>query len=413
MSSPFIENLQSKLASGLRDLVRNKVAWCDGEALYSVAADSEAESQSAEPFQGKPEVVILARSCYREHTESFPIKAKSELQKILQQRSSAADAVQLWFIGPYENNQRQVTGIQLKSSALPLLTQLISQARVVIPETRLLASAPSKTLNQQTLLEAKSPGQTVYYYQKAAALKGGVVNSQANARMALGVSSSATVKSWRWQDYRKHIPGLLKAYPAADWLTGYKKLSGSGRQIPYKEIAIAGIGTLCLYALLSTVYLSWMNSYRAGKIESASAEVSSFLDQRSETEREERLLESLTQAMQDRDSFYNTLDIISFLLNEDGQIINVRGDFVQVDFRASSNDATAFVQRLNVLPQVNELDFTSPVRRTRGMENFAIQVQLALGVQVAAEESALVPVVNDSGSTESEENGAEETDGED
>jgi hypothetical protein len=364
----IIKRMGKQTAERARRLALNAGVYFNGQEQFRL---------DASPCNvAKPWLLILAKRCYQEHIESFPIKSASELKQLLELQRPK-DPQTLYFIGPYTNNQRLVYKIFID----PIYAHLTSSARVLVPETVLLSKFAPRGLISITLHASQKSDaiQHLWYYngpqQHLSVLQGGVVQNEDGARVMLGVSNNTPTQRWGFSHYLNVLSENWWRLPLTYWLAARNRAQDK-EPLPWPKILAVGTVFVLLYALVSSSYLHFANEGRMHQLANMSNDITQRLGQRESVDRNLTKLSALKEAGKIEVQQLNAWNVIAFLqLNNIGaNQINANNEYLE--FSGEADSATDLVTQLNRLPGVGRIEFISPVRRGRSGEMFRLRLEL-------------------------------------
>lgn len=372
--------LSTQFAKMGQKLASRVVCYFNGQHLYKLTA----EPDGIHPKQVKPWLLVLARSCYQEQVNSYPIKSVRELKQLLELQRPSGLLIR-YFIGPYENNQRWVHEIAIDAA----YAATVEQARFVVPETLLLAKFAPIGFTTIALKPPQSNalptvGQQAPLYlwfhrgpqQSAAVLQGGLLTNDVAARVAMGVHSAEASDTWSFGDYLRRLSEHWWRLPASWWLASRNGAQGEKSSLPWAAMLSVSVAMVLVYACLSSGYLHFANQWRSKEILNLSSEVMQHLVAREQLEGDLDKLKMLAAV-----SAFNTeqlfaWNIVAFLKQKEITLNQVSGDLNTIEVGGEVESATELVAQLNELPGVIQVEFIAPVRRGHRGEMFRLRIQL-------------------------------------
>jgi hypothetical protein len=362
------KRMDKKVADGARRLALRSVVYFSGQEQVRL---------DASPCNvAKPLLLILAKSCYQEEIESFPIKSASELKQLLELQRPK-DALTRYFIGPYINNQRLVYKIFID----PNYAVQVSGARLLVPETVMLSEFAPLGFTSISLYATQTiiSAQHLWYYkgpkQGLSVLQGGLVQTEDAARVMLGVSSAAPTQQWRFSQYLNVISENWWRLPLGWWLAA-RNVQEHKEPLPWPKLLGAGIVISIFYGLVSSSYLHFANEWRAKQLVNMSNDVTQRLGERESFDGNLSKLSALKKAGEIEDQQLHAWNIIAFLNINDIDIDQISANNEYLEFSGEADSATDLVTQLNSLAGVARIEFISPVRRGRSGETFRLRIQL-------------------------------------
>lgn len=361
--------------SGQRFAYRT-ACYFNGQEKYNLTAEPVAEKINSAGQKAKPWLLILARACYQEQVKSYPIKSIRELKQLLElQRPSSA--LNRYFIGPYEHNQRLVHEVVIDAAHL----STVEQARFLLPETLLLAKfAPLGLTRIELGPQPTSP--KLWFHrgplQTAAVMQGGLLSNERAARVALGVHNAEPINTWSFAEYLTLLSEYWWQLPVQWWPTA----RNSGRSqngkvaLPWATMLSAAVVMLIVYGSMSSAYLHLTNQWRSNKMQQMSSHVMEQLISREQLETDAEKLHLLAAASALNPEQLLGWNLVAFLKSNSITINQVSGNLNTIELAGEADSVTDLVARLNKLPGISQIEFVAPVRRSRNGEVFRLRIEL-------------------------------------
>ena len=354
-------NVLKLIQQTLTKTLQNRWFYFDGHHWFN------AQGQQVEPQRGWVTVVV-ARQCYKTSERKWPIKSKSELLKVVRMQQPAS----LYQISDFQNGQRTVSGVKLS----PDVDAALASVRFVIPEHWLLSASQ----NDNSFLSIQnSKGR--WFSAKAAGrytqtIESHVVNSAEDAKAVMGVSSAITVEDVDFQNLLQRLLAYTSAQSFTSWSNSWRPLQLKKQTLPWKEIGITTAGVLVVYGVLSTAYLHYLDYSRAAQLEEFGQQVNQRLTERTEAQAALAKIKAINTLPMNTDTLYAQWDIVGFFYLNDVEITRLRTDYEVIEMSGRADSATEVASKLSELANVSGVEFTSPVRKSRGQESFEVRIAL-------------------------------------
>lgn len=361
--------LGRQLASSAKRFALRAMVYYDGYQQYRL----DASACKVE----RPVLLILAKACYQEKIESFPIKSANELKQLLELQRPTGGLTR-YFIGPFVNNQRLVYKIFID----PKHADLIERSKCIMPETMLLTqlAPPGLTCIYMNKQGVNGQAPTLWYLrgpqQRLSVLQGGIIQHEDAARAFLGVSKTSPRQQWGFPEYLTILSKEWWRLPLQWWLVGRTAAVQQAR-LPWSKLVGAAAVMSLLYAFVSFSYLHVVNASRVTQIQNISSDVTQRLALREGYERNLSKLAALREAGQIEQQQLHAWNIIAFLQINDISANQISANNEYLEFSAEAQSATGVVEQLNNLSGVERIEFISPVRRGRSGELFRLRIDLA------------------------------------
>lgn len=341
------------------------VRYFEGNEFYSLQSNDTKRVTK----EGEAKVTILSRQCYRVIKTSFPIKAKTELLKVIKPKYPGC----LYWVGPWHGNQRRVEVIKPAEQGVNLL----KSSRFVIPEHWLFSAKQ----NERVVYQLTTPGGTWFSYKREGEsetlVQGGIVQSAQVAKANLGVSDNEDVIKLAVTEYFDALISALTSISPSIWgASRWQVSNGKKKDIPIKVLGATVAIVVVGYLAFSSLYLSGMKGYRSAQLTEYGDEISQKLEQRQSTQSSIKKIRTLSSKPMEHTRLLNVWDIVGFLYLNDVTINQLSSDFSRMEVRGVVESATDLVEKLSDKPTVSSVSFSSPVRSSRNGEVFNIEIQL-------------------------------------
>lgn len=341
--------------------------------VWRVRADGvwqrgNSSAQHAEPKRRVP-FVVLARELYSEQWQSFAIRSKRELQKVLRLRDH--DNSVMHFIGDEHEGRRSVLTVTLSQAALVYA----QKAYIVLPETLVLNAALDDGVY---FVQAAKQNYYLHRNQRQwqSVPTSPLIKDEATAKLALGVSASRNVATLKQNDVQSMLPeGVLKL-GLSYWQQGWRKVE-SDKPFAWQQALTLSAGVIVLYGLISTAYLSvdrWWTEQQLAEIEPA---VSDVLADQNAVNQARATIEELQRFQTNWRAVNNFWQVYRVTEEQNVELRFLRGDFRELTLSGLAENALPFMQDLNASGAVATSDFASPVRANGGQQSFIIEMTLA------------------------------------
>lgn len=355
---------KQRLKSGLAQLVwrvNERLQWFKGSATE---AQAEPKRRCAS--------VVLARGLYQESWQTFNIRSYKALRKILKQK---AQPRQLFYIGPWQDSQRQVLIITLTEKAQPLL----AKAWLIFPESLVLSAALNVGFYEITsaeqsyfLLKTEQRWQTL--------LRSKLVNDAHKAKLALGCSEQTPTQ----QLSDAQVTGLcargVAQLGSLYWQQALQQPQSSNQsQLPWQQLGVSLALVGALYLVLSSGYLLVKQAWLEQRLAEVTPQVSELLTAQGQLQQATSNLEVLQASFVDSHRINDFWRMVAALPEDQVALAYITLNDDKLVIGGTATDALQLLKDLHALPQVAKAEFASPVRDNRGVQQFRIDVVLHAG----------------------------------
>jgi hypothetical protein len=316
------------------------------------------------PDDFEPEVIIVAPTNYQERQDNLPLDDTDEVKKLIEHR--------------YADNELAI--MQYQSSGKTYLNvwqfdQEIPDSLIRIPESFLLA----KSVPENTVLEISSQEDECYYLAQFKGLiysakQQGMINSVERFSFSTGLTIESSQDLGQQQQINE-VMNALSSLTVKEWLLFTKAFdlnAFTGRLITYVTPAIL---VVAVYLLLSSAYLVIYENYLESDYQAKASQVGELLDIQNTTAADQQRLSQLVQVANQIPSTAGIWKVVTTLIDQ----AIIKG----VNFRDGSFDiigeaqaATEILRLITEHPDVSSAEFTTPIRKVRGLEVFNIKLQL-------------------------------------
>ncbi|RUO74559.1 hypothetical protein CWI80_04250 [Pseudidiomarina sediminum] len=353
-----------RLKSGLAQLVwrvNERLEWFKGSAEQPETAPKR-----------RCACVVLARGLYQENWQSFNIRSYKALRKILKQK---AQPRQLFYIGPWQDSQRQVLTITLSEQAQPLLLK----AWLVFPESLVVSAAVSPGL-----YEVNSSQQSYFLFKTEqrwqTLLRSKLVNDATKAKLALGCSEQTAAQPLSQGQVSALCARGVAQVGSLYWQQALQQpQSGQQRQLPWQQLGVSLAVVAALYLALSSGYLLLKQTWVTQRLAEVTPQVSELLTAQNQFQQATSSLDELQRSFVDDERINNFWRMVAALPDDSVSLTYMTLTDSKLVIGGTAIDALQLLKDLHALPQVEKAEFASPVRDNRGVQQFRIDVVLKAG----------------------------------
>lgn len=358
MKFQALSSTRCRLAQRLLDAFRRRVVW-----FTDVRRDLSGLPSVSAAF-----VAILGREHYGERRKAYPLRSRLDLHRVLalELRNSTPT---LAIIGPWVNDQREVTFFELRPGAL----EGAGRAIWLVPESLLIAGS----LSPRRVAEVQRDG--LRYFLAASGVSqvaGGTLQRADLFAVATGMDPDQPPVGMDRSSLEPRLLPALRKLPASAWL----RLFNPGFR-PALGIAWRPLGTLAgagffIYMLFASGYLSVTESLRMRELETLGPEVADLLDADREIERLAGQQHALARLRGEREATYVLWRIASPAWQRQAVLSAIELADAKVTLRGSAPVATSVLEAIAADPQVNDARFAAPVRQVGDGQQFTITFSL-------------------------------------
>ena len=335
--------------------------------------------------------LVLAREHYFETSKDYPIANKKDLVQALRFEDNVApfQGVTFHHIARINEQSHKVTFWVVNPKALALLP---SQPWFIFPESYLLAKTFA---NQQCIGEIKRVTTPLYLAKVGETIKSGVQSMYTPDIESFAVSTGVAFESNFAEDIEVNADTLREVSFAELLCQGVKATSlvkikdffvAPQKQIKqsYSLPKIAAIcGTvLVVYLLVSSAWLVF-KEYRVELALNEQAEqVNQALDLQKQYQQQLAWQEQLSVPYQDLEPYWNAWQVFIEIIASEAEVksLQLKNGEITVRGKAKKNaKATDVLVKLNEIPYIVSPRFIAPIRKHKGLEEFAISFSFLKG----------------------------------
>jgi hypothetical protein len=382
-----MHSIQIKLKAYASRLFFKQVVYVDNDDFYNVNFKTDNTDLGKTPFWQKTtsatgKIAILARNCYREQLQWYPITKRSDIAKLLQIQLVGAGCPVLYVIGAAVNGKTPVTYYYLDK--LPIAFT----AWLYIPETLLLAAnlnygeilSYSNLDNSRTMFVAKAIGGVVSAY------KGGVIQSSLQFALSQGMNLLPQLSADDAGD-DNILTGQQLGIALLTQITSFYKLPLLGlinrKAINYESTVKSFISwgipsalVFSLYLVIVTQLASLLVESNKSELVQAKVQANSILGQRqSILEMNERLL-LLNKYSPSDDRLLQLWEVLSPLYQNGVVFQKVQKTAGKIILQVEATSASKVLGLLISQPGVSNAQFDSAVRRQGNIDEATISFTL-------------------------------------
>ncbi|WP_411359071.1 hypothetical protein [Pseudidiomarina salilacus] len=316
--------------------------------------------------------LVVARGLYSESWQTFNIRSQRALQKVLKQKYGNRPNT-LFFIGPWQQNQRRVLLIELN----PAAQVLQDKAYTLLPESMVLSAALPNGLYEI------ADGEQVYYLHKQeqqwqTLLRSQLVNSLDKARLALGCSATQAATQLSYQQVGALTPRGVSKLGLATWQQGYQQQEGqAGKGLPWQQIGITLGAIGGIYLLVSSAYLYAQAAMIESKLEQITPEVAALLDQQQQLQRSQQAINELSGQRVNDQRINAFWQVFIAAQADDNNFTYLQANDSKLVMGGTIPEALPLLSKLYDLPSVKTAEFGSPLRNSRLGQQYRIEMELA------------------------------------
>jgi hypothetical protein len=319
-------------------------------------------------------ILVVARKHYKEFAKFYPVTNLREIKQVLAEEYSGVDGV-YHLIGDEVDNQRQVCSFVIEPQVFALFPSTIA----FVPETLLIWKMYQ---SEDNIIEIQHDSPYFMY------CKGSIPISQLKQQLCPnsygfilnnGLPDSLSAKQISATEHIRLLMQSLAKTIVSNWQLVFIRVPRvKSLELDLKRLSVA-LGILGVsYMLFSSVYLSWMLTYREQQLVDLGSDVEQLLQMQEEMDYIQNSSISLTQAKAEHlHSAHLWLVVLELQQHyPDLQITGLSSLSNSHTLRGTAKRATDIFTHLQKSEWVKEVRFDAPVRRERELELFVIEVEL-------------------------------------
>jgi hypothetical protein len=349
-------------AEKLRRAIWDRVVWyTDQRRLLRDSASSERWALLA----------VIGREWYQERTKFYNIRNKPDLQKVLRLEAGGNPRLQ-FVIGALEGDGYRVTFYELhRGCDLDSL-----KALCWIPESWLL----SRRLSDREIVTVERQG--LRYFQSgdgSSQLAGGVVTSSSVFALARGLPEANLDRSLGFADLQSELLAAASCLSWRDALVFRAPTLPAEVWLLARPAAIVFSVTLIGYLAFAAAWLEGMYWWRSKQLERYGSDVAALVDLQREIGVLSHQQAKAAEVFSNRPYSIEIWQLVAEVWKRNGVLKSVSFENGRVSFIGMAPVATEVLQGLSEHSLVQSAQFTSPVRESRGAQDFSIAIELKGG----------------------------------
>lgn len=331
--------------------------------------------------------LILAREHYFETSKEYPIANKKDLTQALRFEESIApfDGLTLTFIQRLDEQTHKVTFWVVNPQ---ILLTLDTQPWLILPESYLLAKSLTKNQNIIAIARMTVP---IYIAKIGQNITSGVQSVNTPDLETFAIASGSTLEQNNNNEIQsEHLEtkghngnGFSTLLHQCIQSTNIVELKNFIRKpnaiewqsYPWKKAGVLIVSVLSLYLVLTSTWLAF-NEYRiAHQLNEQSKRVNEALAVQKQYRLQEEWSQVLSQPFNDLKPYWNTWHVVLNIVEMGAEIKSVHYKQGEITIQGKAKKgakATDILVKLNALNVIESPRFTSPVRNSRGQEEFTI-----------------------------------------
>lgn len=364
-------NTLSRLKTSSKERLASLVWRLDATGEWHSLANRN--SAKAQPSSEKKTylVALLARNSYQESWASYTIRSARALAKVLDLKRKSNE---FYYMGPWQNGKRLVLTIQLD----PRLAPELQKAKLVFPETLILGETSS-----QGFYQIESSGLEYFLHKKSdgswqTILSSKLINSSEKAKLALGCSAEVKEHKWDETQLRERLAEAIFKLAPSYWAQGWQSQQRlSNQSFPWKKLIVGVAGIGAVYLLCMSLYLYGYSMMSERRLAQITPQVSDVLTQQDKLQRTRQQLTQLAANLMDGELLnqYWVVVATAHQLKASVDYSNYNGETLSIGGQA--DDALEVLRKLHELPEVASAEFGTPLRNSRGRQQFRIEITLS------------------------------------
>ncbi len=321
---------------------------------------------------------ILSRQLYREFNKSYPIADLADLKQVL---SHSYGQNTLHQIGPTQQGGREVVSYQIAAD-------FFADKRFPacwVPISWLLSKTQSDT-GFTAEIKGEYPWYLAAFSQHSySQLRNALTDNLSVFRLTQGVPDDLPhLELEHHQSQLLAIQTLGSIKPAA-LLTFISYDSQRMFSIPWRPYAVSLAVVATLYMATASLALQWQSSQRTAAMEAMGDELNALLAKQDQLAKLQSDIQALSQAQQHKMPLAPAWLLLN-QLNEFGAVvldINQRKRVLTI--RGQAQRATDILTQLRQHSLVQSADFSAPVIKVQGKDEFSMRVELRAGTADATQ----------------------------
>lgn len=331
-------------------------------------ADERRDLQGAST-QAPALVAVVGREHYTERRKRYPIDARRDLERVLEQEVAGQSDV-LTTIGPSREGGRDVAFFELKPGTL----ERVGRTLFIVPETLLLAN----TLRAGQIAEVERAG--FRYFIASSGVSQPAAGAVATPQLfgtAIGQYELGEVAAIDGPELlRRLVPGLRRV-PLASW-SGLRKPGTQRRlEIDWRKVGTWSALAVVAYLALASGYLKLTTQSREAELGTLGPEVNALLDAQNKVERVGTELNAIDTLLRERRDTYRLWAVVGAAWSRGAEINRLVLKDAQLTIYGTAPVATDVLSAVAAAPGVANARFSSPVRSIDvRKEEFALTLNL-------------------------------------
>lgn len=315
---------------------------------------------------------ILSRALYSEFHRFYPIADLRDLQQVL---AHSFDSQTFHQLGPSMQGGRQVISYQVAAD-------FFTKNRFLafwIPISFILSKGYSES-GFTAEIQSENPWYLASFSQHSySQIRNAVTNNLAVFRLTQGVPDGLPHYELNNQQcHQKSIQHLGKIKPQ-DWLTFSCFNSNQMAALPWRPYAMVLGVTAVLYMATASLVLEWQGSARVAAIEALGKDLNALLSKQEQLARLQADVQSLTLLQEQKIALSPTWLLVNQLNEMDVTILDLSQRKLVLNIRGQTLRATDVLTQLRQHPLIESADFSAPVIKNQGKDEFTMRVELKAG----------------------------------
>ena len=314
---------------------------------------------------------IVAKSHYGETWQSFSSIKKSELNKLINLKKKASGQQQAIF-QILEN--KAIDGYGVKTITFDVdVIKVLGGSKILIPETELLHTQTNQVIEVNTprgLLFSSMVGNKVN-----SAYAQGIIANLNTYKLSAGLPNDALVKKINQDNFPTFIIERLTKTPINQLLS--KSLTDPRSWFNLNQLHWlygAPLLTALAFYIVTNSYLAIQTHLVEPSLADGGEQISAVLSQKQEIDNKSQRLAQLSQEFSQQSLIHHHWQIVSKLLDEGATITRITYKEGELTVRGSAEKASSVLASIAEFEAVKSASFNGPVRSSRGVDAFVLQI---------------------------------------
>lgn len=315
---------------------------------------------------------IMARALYSEFNRSYPIADSKDLKQVL---AHSFDHKTMHQIGVFQQGGRLVSSFQVSHD-------VFMENRFPafwLPISFLISKAHSET-GFTAEIESDHPWYlAAFSKQSYSQLRNALTNHLEVFRLTQGVPDDLPhYELTNLQSHQLAIQNLGKL-KLPEWLSFARYDSKKMVTLSWRPYALALGVAAVLYMLTASLALEWQGANRVAAIELLGKDLDALLSRQEQLARVQGDVESLAMQQKQKIALSPTWLLVDLLNKHDVTILDLNQRKLVLTIRGQTQRATDVLTQLRQHLLVKSADFSAPVIKVQGKDEFTMRVELKAG----------------------------------